>query len=294
MIATSLSSRTPDEWAALPRSVGDPLYGDFALGEFVRTTSIKDLLLEVTAHPADSLVEEHAHPTPLLLFVLDGAIEERLGGRVVKAEQGTLLVRPAYTPHTVRALRRSRVFSIEPGAQWLAQVGAAGLISALPTGEWTDRYTSLALKVYGAFAQLGNSPSAELVVQGYVQALLGELVQPLEGSGVPLWLRDVRKTLDDDPRQRLDLDRLAERAGVHPVHLSRAFRKHFGLTMTAHLRQARLSAAMVKLSTTDDSIAEVAAQTGFADASHLAREFRRAVGGSPAGYRGSVRERTSN
>jgi AraC family transcriptional regulator len=78
---------------------------------------------------------------------------------------------------------------------------------------------------------------------------------------------------------------------VHPVHLSRSFRRHFGLTLTEYVRQGRLARAMVRLSTTDDPMIEIARDVGFADQSHFTREFRRAVGDSPGGYRSRLRGR---
>jgi AraC family transcriptional regulator len=294
MLTNPLITRSLSDWIVLPRAVGDPLFGDFALGEFVRASAIDDLLIEVTSHPADAVVGEHSHPTLLLLFVLDGELEEIVDDRVTVARPGTLLVRPQGMVHVVRSRRRSRAFSIEPGPNWLAKIGATQLIQRIGVSEWTDRITLLALKAYQAFASFDSSPAAELVLQGYVQALLGELIQPVEDPGIPLWLRDVRRALDADPRQRLDLEQLARGAGVHPVHLSRTFRKYFGLTMTEHLRQGRLASAMLRLSTTDAPISEIAQQSGFSDASHFAREFRRTMGDSPAVYRGSLRERASS
>ncbi len=277
------------EWAARPRAPGDPLYGDFALGEFVRTALIDDLRLDVTAHPAEAVVTEHSHPTPLLLLVLDGAMEESCEGRTTAALPGTVLMRPAGASHSVRFLRPTRLFSIESGPAWLESRGAASLVDGLRASEWAERHSWLALQVYRAFALLDTTPAAALILQGYLQALLGELVPPMEGGGVPLWLLEIRRSLDADLRQRLDLERLARQARVHPVHLSRTFRKHFGVTLTDYLRQGRLAAAMVRLSTTDAPIAAVARESGFADASHFAREFRRSVGDSPAGYRAGIR-----
>ncbi len=291
MTSDHFLTRSPAEWATSPRAVGDPLYGDFALGEFVRTAAIDDLRLDVTAHHADATIAEHAHPSTLLLFVLDGEIEERVGTRVTVGRPGALFVRPEGTAHAARALRRSRLFSIEPGPLWLERVGAQSLIGRLQPSEGTEQLSPLVLKVYRAFALLDAGPAAGLALQGYLQALLAELLQPDAGPSVPLWLRDTRDFLDAHLRQRLDLRVLARRAGVHPVHLSRTFRKHFGLTMTDYLRRGRLAAAMVRLSTTDDPVSQIARDAGFADPSHFAREFRRSLGDSPAGYRGSLRGR---
>ncbi len=284
-------SRPLAEWAALPRAAGDPLYGDFALGEFVRTAAIDDLQLDLTTHPAGSIVAEHCHTSLLLLFLLDGCLEETACGRTTLAHPGALFVRPAGVAHSARALRPSRLFSIEAGSGWLERSGAADLSSGLEATEWTDRMALLAVNVYRAFSLLDSGPAAALALTGHLQVLLAELAQPVDASPVPLWLSEVRRYLDARLEERINLAMLARRAGVHPVHLSRSFRKHFGMTLTEHVRQGRLAAAMVRLTTTDDAVATIAREAGFADQSHFTREFRRAVGDSPGGYRAVVRAR---
>ena len=42
------------------------------------------------------------------------------------------------------------------------------------------------------------------------------------------WLKKVREILHDRYREPVALRNLAEEAGVHPVHLARAFRKQYG------------------------------------------------------------------
>jgi len=291
MTPDRLLPHSPAEWARLPRAVGDPLYGDFALGEFVSTAAIGDLRLDVTAHPVGAAIAEHAHPSLLLLFVLEGELEELSCGRISVGRPGSLLVRPEGVVHAARMLRRSRLFSIEPGPAWLEQIGARDLITRLEASEWTERLTPLMLKVYGCFTALESGPAAGLALQGYLQALLAELVHPTERSGAPLWLRDTRQYLDAHLGEPLRLDLLARRAGVHPVHLSRSFRKHYGVTLTDYLRQGRLVGTMIRLSTTDDAVSDIARDAGFSDPSHFTREFRRLTGDSPAGYRAGRRGR---
>jgi len=291
MPTDSLHARPPAEWAALPRSAGDPVYGDFALGEFLRTAAIGDLRFDVTAHPEGAVIVEHRHASLLLLFVLDGTLEETACGRTTTAPAGALLVRPEGVAHSARVLRSCRLFSIEPGRDWLEGIGAGRMADEFPPTEWSDRMALLTVKVYGAFARVDTGPAAALALTGHLQVLLAELAGPAVATGAPLWLGDVREYLDARLGERLDLPRLARRAGVHPVHLSRAFRRHFGLTLTEYVRQGRMAAAMVRLTTTDDAVATIARDTGFADQSHFTREFRRTVGHSPGGYRAGLRGR---
>lgn len=82
---------------------------------------------------------------------------------------------------------------------------------------------------------------------------------------------------------------LTEAAGELSISvrtLHRITTKYIGLTPHALLRRRRLQDAALLLRTdADATIAEAAAQFGFADQAHLAREFRRALGYSPSEYR---------
>jgi AraC-like DNA-binding protein len=77
---------------------------------------------------------------------------------------------------------------------------------------------------------------------------------------------------------------IAAASGVHPSHLATAFRRAFGCTVGEVKRQRRMARA-INLLARDTPLAEIAAACGFADQSHFTREFRRAVGTTPANFR---------
>ena len=65
----------------------------------------------------------------------------------------------------------------------------------------------------------------------------------------------------------------------------RQFRAAFHLTPQRFLRKLRLRLASRALIYTDQSLAEIALNCGFADQSHFSREFRRQFGRTPREYR---------
>ncbi len=76
----------------------------------------------------------------------------------------------------------------------------------------------------------------------------------------------------------------ARRAGMSREGYTRRFRKHHGVPPHAFGLQERLNEARGLLRA-GESIAAVAADTGFADQSHFGRCFRRAFGVTPGRYR---------
>lgn len=82
----------------------------------------------------------------------------------------------------------------------------------------------------------------------------------------------------------IGLDELAAVAGVDRFRLTRRFARAFGMSPHAYLVRLRLRVAR-RLLAAGRSPAQVAAETGFADQSHLGRWFRRAYRMTPAAYR---------
>jgi len=82
----------------------------------------------------------------------------------------------------------------------------------------------------------------------------------------------------------ISLDDLSRAAALSPFHLIRVFEKQNGLTPHAFLIQTRLAAAKQLLEGTN-RVADIAAQTGFADQAHLTRLFKLRYGLTPAAFR---------
>ncbi|MGN6525249.1 MAG: AraC family transcriptional regulator [Burkholderiaceae bacterium] len=92
-----------------------------------------------------------------------------------------------------------------------------------------------------------------------------------------------RQRLDDDPADDPGLAGLAAESGLSRFQLLRGFARELGLTPHAYLVQRRLALARALIDG-GAAIADAAAQSGFADQSHLTRLFRRHWGYTPAQY----------
>ena len=90
--------------------------------------------------------------------------------------------------------------------------------------------------------------------------------------------------LRDSFLQTVDLDTLAAIAGTTKFRLLRRFRAEVGVTPHQFLVSVRVAHAR-RLLAVGTPISEVAANAGFADQSHLTRQFRRRLGLTPGRYR---------
>jgi AraC-like DNA-binding protein len=79
-------------------------------------------------------------------------------------------------------------------------------------------------------------------------------------------------------------DMLEEATGLDRFTLARQFRRRLGTSPYRYLTMRRLDHAKARMRA-GDSLAEAAAASGFADQSHMTRQFRRAYGLAPGRWR---------
>lgn len=98
--------------------------------------------------------------------------------------------------------------------------------------------------------------------------------------------------LRDCSLEPVDLDTLAAAVGTTKFRLLRRFRAEVGITPHQYLLSIRIAHAR-RLLAVGTPISEAAADTGFADQSHLTRRFRSRLGMTPGHYRDLTSTRAS-
>jgi AraC family transcriptional regulator len=77
----------------------------------------------------------------------------------------------------------------------------------------------------------------------------------------------------------------AAAAGLSRFHWVRACKRATGMTPMRLLMRLRCEAAQVLLESSDLPLTDIAAETGFADASHLSHRYRLMMGCAPGALR---------
>ena len=85
--------------------------------------------------------------------------------------------------------------------------------------------------------------------------------------------------------EALRIETIASGVGVRPSELVRAFRAFHRVPIGTYARRLRLEWVARRLAESDDPIATLAVEAGFADQPHLTRAFVAFSGLTPARYR---------
>lgn len=250
----------------------------------VRTRAIGGFVITETRYGAEAALPTHAHEYACLVFVLQGTFAERFDSRQRLATPGMVIVRPEGEPHSDRFdAGGGRCLNVELPPRWLARVreqARAADRSAAFTG---DAFPLLGRRLHEELAHADDvSP---LAVESLLLALFTEGARAERRSSAPSWLLMVKQLINDRLASRLTLEELAEEAGVHPVHLATMFRRVFGVTVAAYIRQLRIEQACRALRDSDAPLTDVALAAGFADQSHFGRTFKRLMRITPGEYR---------
>ena len=98
-------------------------------------------------------------------------------------------------------------------------------------------------------------------------------------------IQKIRDHLDKHFRKPVQVNRLAEMAGVSASTLSRRFQKAIGIGLEVYLQNRRIVEAKRLLGTTSLSVARIARDCGFKTGSPFTRFFRKKTGFSPQSFR---------
>lgn len=270
-------------WPARPDTV--PGVSAFH-GVELESSSVGGVRYRTSVFPAHFGTSAHAHDEAYFCLVVDGTSRQRSGNDERFRERGSAYFYPSGEVQSERfGQRGSRLFSVEIGAAAHAHMRDAARFpeaSAELTGLAALTLRRLYLESRGE--SLGESRAGDsLHVEDLTMLLVAALVR--ERCDAVRWAPIVRDYLHAHFRERLTLERIARAAGVHPVHLCRAFPQRFGVTLGAYLRGLRVDDAARQLVATERPIADIALGSGFASQSHLTRELKRLLGTTPASYR---------
>lgn len=256
-------------------------------GNGISLLQTKEMALNrVTYQP--NFTDWHYHGNPLFSFVLDGNFTERTSKREYIRQSGTLLFQDWQEAHANSSSKAHTIFYVELKKNWVDRnIGRDKLVA----GHMDIQHSLIKVIFHQIYktAKIGG-PQAQLAVEEQLVRAF-DLLSPTKRKGhpTPKWIYLVAEILHDMPGEKLTLDDLSVRLQVHPGHLCRYFRKHFGCTISEYLRMIKLEKALNLIQNSKYSMTEIAFICGFADQSHFIRCFKAITHVSPFQYRQLLR-----
>ncbi|HLL75440.1 MAG TPA: AraC family transcriptional regulator [Pyrinomonadaceae bacterium] len=260
-------------------------HGNF-IGESRGEVTARGFSFKEVLDRVDGEVPRHTHEDAHFLLVVRGAYITSAADALPLCTSPTLIFNPAGTTHRDRFQTRGGLFfTVSVGRESLDLFPRPLRAVERPTGFRGGEILRLALGMYKEMRAADDlSP---VLLEGMALELLGRAARLRAEGGPkpPRWLRRAREMVHDRRDESVPVGEIAEAVGVHPVHLARAFRRHYGATVGEYARRLRVEHARRQLAATDLPLSRIATAAGFYDQSHFSRTFKRATGVSPAEYR---------
>lgn len=144
--------------------------------------------------------------------------------------------------------------------------------------------------MYEEFRRKG--PGYRTVLRGYLSVLLAKLFRRM-ALPVPEATAHRQKSIAPEILEyieahcceKLTLSDLARRCFYNPSYFSRIFKEVSGRSLTDYISEKRIERAKELLSSSDCTIEEIAARTGYNDRGQFFRQFKAVTGMTPGAFR---------
>lgn len=244
-----------------------------------------------------TLAQIHYHTSVEIMQVMEGRVRLFADGTNRECEKGEIIFMPPSVVHEVVSLTEDaaiRGVVYEPSLTEMADASmlfGAGRRIQYAVSSHEEGYPELCSCLERIQSFYGeDSISARMqIISGLLQleAVLIRLFDLEENAASRDYqkLQPVLAYLHDHYSEKIRISRLSSLIHVCDDRLIRLFRDVTGETPVAYLTNLRIEACLRLLSSTDDSIASIAEQTGFGSDTYMTRVFKQKLGTTPGRYR---------
>lgn len=154
----------------------------------------------------------------------------------------------------------------------------------------TEKYQRLIADVLSAH---GIATSQYFQANGILYQIMAMLFQDInfqeQSWGKISALDEIKFFIDINYAEKIKLQDVAKKFGVHPNYLTRTFHEKYGMSPKRYLMDLKLKKARRLLATTELNISVIASSLGFDDQFSFTRCFKKEFEISPSDYRNQSR-----
>jgi AraC family transcriptional regulator len=249
------------------------LAGNYS-GKIIRGFHKEGLMINAIAYsPENCDTSFHAHFNPHISFVLRGGSREKRGQTSYERRPGNIHFYDEGEIHQTIPATLSTHINLELEASFLANYD----ISLKCIQEAVALHTDIQFVMLKMSKELFNFSGH---ISPFVQLLLSVMPENSieQKRNIPSWVPVVKAILNDRWNEYPTLNDLATATSVHPVTISKYFRRYFFCTLGEYIRKLKISKSIILLQEPGRSLTEIAYCCGFADQSHFIRNFKACTG----------------
>ncbi len=244
--------------------------------------------------PEYHVVRENGLVSCQILFTRRGKGILRVDGKELVQTPGSIFFLSAGVPHEYFPAAQNAP-ECDWETAWTVFRGAhlQELLAELGFGRWCEisgadlsGCESIFNRILSAVKDpVSGGERCSLLIYEYILEARALMVTGKSGSGG--LISPALKRMEEQYMRDITLEELAGLCGVSLQHFCRVFRAQTGMRPMEYLARRRISEAKRLLNSTDRSVTEISALTGYSSPTYFGTVFRRYEGTTPSEYRRS-------
>ena len=262
--------------------------GDF-FGSHYQKNSFGGVIVTDTEY-THRKVDWHYHENPYFTYLLQGKLLEGSRKETNYLKPSSLLFHNWQEKHyNLKPDEFTRGFHLELDDRWLKK---HELSTDYLEGSFNITNPKIKALVNSIFAESKvNDDKSDLSIESSMLSIFSQLSSSHQQSNryLPSWFKKLEEYIMDGDLN-INLSKLSDLLGIHPVHLSREFHKYFKITLGQYIRYLRVNKAFTLLRMKKSSMTEICLTCGFYDQSHFIRDFKRIYKVTPRKFQVNLSE----
>lgn len=247
------------------------------------------VLMETQLQPSTPIAM-HTHENATIVLILSGEYRESFHGSTAPHSPLTVIAKPAGEKHANQiGTKGARCLVMELTDEKVRELDRVVRPCEAPQIQINGPAARTGLRIVRELRQPDTLTPLALECAA-LQLVVDLSRQPRRTYGnEPKWMNVVLELLRSSSGEGLRLSTLASAVGVHPAHLTRAFRRTQGCSIGKYARRLQVERVVAILTRTTSPLSDVAIAAGFYDQSHMARVVRNETGMTASQIRAAAR-----